>query len=68
MDSPLVDLIGRLERVVNDPTHRSLLLHWSDVELLRAVRAELERRQRQAEIRANAALVAATLLNGKTPE
>jgi hypothetical protein len=39
--SPLDDLIQRLTRVVNDTEIRPVLLHWSDVELLRAVQAEL---------------------------
>jgi hypothetical protein len=67
MDAPLSDLINRLERVVNDPEHRTLMLHWSDVELLRSVQKELRFRERQAEIRNNAAFVAAALLS-RTPK
>jgi hypothetical protein len=37
----LDDLIQRLTWVVNNTEMKSVVLHWSDVELLRAVQAEL---------------------------
>lgn len=60
MRTPLSDLIERLTKVVNDPEQRPLMLHWSDVELLRALQDELD--TTQASLRAARNALSVTLM------
>ena len=67
MEASLNDLIARLTAVVNDPNQRSLILHWSDVELLRAIEEELRTRAHQIEATRNAVLLAPQIAGDDKP-
>jgi Ser/Thr protein kinase RdoA (MazF antagonist) len=60
---PLDDLIARLNTLMGDPNQRPLLLHWSDIELLRNLKAELKRTNERLAARQRALSVAISLLN-----
>lgn len=60
---PLDDLIARLNTLMSDPNQRPLLLHWSDIELLRNLKNELKNTNERLAARQRALAVAIKLLN-----